>query len=276
MAVHRRRKGGGTLTPPQTKMTITMGKMLSGHFWYTNFWVPLLGGLCTLCACWCPGCPLCRNVAPRGFGRFADGIAIFPQFSVIFPQFSHNFPAIFPQFSRNFSQLDLTLPAPPCVAYSPSVVFSRGPGQSPVYSSPQSSPEGPPSRCLDPTISVSPSAVGCGGQDITLRSAPRSLPPPTRSLSHCRAAVHPPARRSHTAVACGDKMYVFGGFSRTPGKTNLGDLWEFHLPQEDWKELTPRQVMGPCSGAWQGRAGRPASPWATRVWWGVGACGVDR
>ena len=29
-----------------------------------------------------------------------------------------------------------------------------------------SSPEGPPSRCLDPTISVSPSAAGCGGQGI--------------------------------------------------------------------------------------------------------------
>ena len=43
----------------------------------------------------------------------------------------------------------------------------------------QSSPEGPLSRCLDPTISVSPSAAGCGGQDpqdpygINLRSAPR-------------------------------------------------------------------------------------------------------
>ena len=42
----------------------------------------------------------------------------------------------------------------------------------------RSSPEGPPSRCLDPTISVSPSAAGWGGQDIedpygiNLRSAP--------------------------------------------------------------------------------------------------------
>ena len=30
----------------------------------------------------------------------------------------------------------------------------------------RSPPEGPPRRCLDPTISVSPSAVGCGGEDI--------------------------------------------------------------------------------------------------------------
>ena len=66
----------------------------------------------------------------------------------------------------------------------------------------RSSPEGPPSRCVDPTISVSPSAAGCGGQDIkdpcgiNLRSAPgpwcgtraagtqwrsRQSPPPFRS-----------------------------------------------------------------------------------------------
>ena len=43
----------------------------------------------------------------------------------------------------------------------------------------RSSPEGPPNRCLDPTISVSPPAAGCGGQDIkdpysiNLRSDPR-------------------------------------------------------------------------------------------------------
>ena len=30
----------------------------------------------------------------------------------------------------------------------------------------RSSPEGPPRRCLDPPISVSPSAAGCGGQDM--------------------------------------------------------------------------------------------------------------
>ena len=42
----------------------------------------------------------------------------------------------------------------------------------------RSSPEGPPSRCFDPTFSVSP---GCGGQDIqdpygiSLRSAPRPV-----------------------------------------------------------------------------------------------------
>ena len=45
----------------------------------------------------------------------------------------------------------------------------------------RSSPEGPPSHCLGPTISVSPSAAGCGGQDIedpygiSLRSAPRPV-----------------------------------------------------------------------------------------------------
>ena len=45
----------------------------------------------------------------------------------------------------------------------------------------RSFPEGPPSHCLDPTISVSPSAAGCSGQDmkapygINLRSAPRPV-----------------------------------------------------------------------------------------------------
>ena len=45
----------------------------------------------------------------------------------------------------------------------------------------RSSPESPPSHCLDPAISVSPSAAGCGGQDmkdpygINLRLAPQPL-----------------------------------------------------------------------------------------------------
>ena len=45
----------------------------------------------------------------------------------------------------------------------------------------RSSPEGPPSRCLDPPSSVSPSAAGWGAQDIEdpygihLRSAPRPV-----------------------------------------------------------------------------------------------------
>ena len=45
----------------------------------------------------------------------------------------------------------------------------------------RSPPEGPPRRCLGPPISVSPSAAGCGGQDMkdpygnSLRSAPRPV-----------------------------------------------------------------------------------------------------
>ena len=68
----------------------------------------------------------------------------------------------------------------------------------------RSSPEGPPSRCLDPPISVSPSAAGCGGQDIQdpygidLRSAPRPVVwhPRCRPPVAVTAITPPPVRSS--------------------------------------------------------------------------------
>ena len=79
-----------------------------------------------------------------------------------------------------------TVSVPPCVTYSPSVVFFYGALDSHPFilhrtMQCRSSPEGPPSRCLDPPISVSSSAAGCGGQDmkdphgINVRSAPRPV-----------------------------------------------------------------------------------------------------
>ena len=65
-----------------------------------------------------------------------------------------------------------------------------------------SSPEGPPSCCLDPPISVSPSAGGCGGQDmhdpygIHLSPAPRPWRG-TRAAGPCwRPRRSPPPVRS--------------------------------------------------------------------------------
>ena len=72
-----------------------------------------------------------------------------------------------------------------------------------------SSHEGPPSRCLDPTISVSPSAAGCGGQDIkdpygiNLRSDPSLWC--GALLSPQRASIHraPQAPAGTTSMALG-------------------------------------------------------------------------
>ena len=74
-----------------------------------------------------------------------------------------------------------------------------------------SPPEGPPSRCLRPAISVSPSAAGCGGQDIKdpygidLRSAPdRGVAPSGGGGDHpvCSALSGGPQQVDSTDHSC--------------------------------------------------------------------------
>ena len=90
----------------------------------------------------------------------------------------------------------------------------------------RSSPQGPPSCCLDPTISASPSEAACGGQDIqdpcgiNLRSAPPHAPSqrPTGSTK----------RHTYSVIACiGHRLRVCGSH-QDPNDSKSSSLGNRH------------------------------------------------
>ena len=93
-----------------------------------------------------------------------------------------------------------------------------------------SSPDGPPRRCLDPTISVSPSAAVCGGQDmkdpygINLRSAP-----PNRWCGTRAAGPQCPSPPAQTQPPCRCPLEQV----RTRGVGPEGALQEDGSPLQD-------------------------------------------
>ncbi|MEX0785097.1 MAG: kelch repeat-containing protein [Dehalococcoidia bacterium] len=88
--------------------------------------------------------------------------------------------------------------------------------------------------------------VGCGDGDSPAPSptAPgaataTAAPTPERPLvwrDITPSGIQPPARRDHSLVTDGERLYLFGG--RNDGG-DLPDLWAFDLASQSWSELAP-------------------------------------
>jgi len=62
-------------------------------------------------------------------------------------------------------------------------------------------------------------------------------PPPNQLI--------PPGRFGHGAILYNEKMYIFAGSADE--STPLGDMWEYKIQSNEWKEVTPKTEVAPSA-----------------------------